>query len=292
MQQLAIEIYESTPKIVECKPPPPSPHTSVEFPKHLSKILANMKRDTDDDKGAVRAALFISSESSKLVKHGRIQNKDLAIEVCAQDWATKYSEILDKYERERKDAYELREHLITKQENYIFREQEYRTTIELLKKEIDDHSKKPFALPKETADDELELDGLKLELNKQSSAEKREEANKQSEGVYQNQKEVKDIHAKLGGILGCISQMQNDAQTKLANNRAKIWATLDENLVQYKEGLKKANEKRQGNDFNPSDKDKSNKETLETMSSMAQKIDEDNQNLMRKNQELKIQFLT
>lgn len=72
----------------------------------------------------------------------------------------------------------MREHLITKQENYIFREQEYRTTIEILKKEIDDHSKKPIDLPKETADDELELDGLKLELNKQSSAEKREEANK------------------------------------------------------------------------------------------------------------------
>lgn len=71
--------------------------------------------------------------------------------------------------------------------------------------------------------------------------------------------------------------MQNNAQEKLAENRAKVWASLDENLAQYKEGLKKANEKRQGNDFNPSDKDKSNRETLETMSSMAQKIDEDNQ---------------
>jgi type III secretory pathway component EscR len=71
--------------------------------------------------------------------------------------------------------------------------------------------------------------------------------------------------------------MQNNAQGKLAENRAKVWASLDENLAQYKEGLKKANEKRQGNDFNPSDKDKSNRETLETMSSMAQKIDEDNQ---------------
>jgi len=42
-----------------------------------------MKRDTDEDKGTVRAALFISNESAKLVKHGKIQNKDLAIEVCA-----------------------------------------------------------------------------------------------------------------------------------------------------------------------------------------------------------------
>lgn len=70
--------------------------------------------------------------------------------------------------------------------------------------------------------------------------------------------------------------MKEDAKVKLSNNNAKIWATLDENLAQYKEGLQKANEKRQGNDLNSSDKDKSNKETLETMSSMAQKIDEDN----------------
>jgi hypothetical protein len=83
MQQLAIEIYESTPKIVERKSLTTPPNLSIEFPKHASKILANMKRDTDDDKGQVRAALFLSSESAKLVKHGRIQNKDLAIEVCA-----------------------------------------------------------------------------------------------------------------------------------------------------------------------------------------------------------------
>jgi hypothetical protein len=42
-----------------------------------------MKRESDDEKGSVRAALFLSSESAKLIKHGRIQNKDLAIEVCA-----------------------------------------------------------------------------------------------------------------------------------------------------------------------------------------------------------------
>ena len=92
-----------------------------------------MKRDADHDKGQVRAALFLSSESAKLVKHGRIQNKDLAIEVCAQDFQAKYMEMLDRYQLERQDAYELRDHLITKQENYIFREQEYRITIEKLK---------------------------------------------------------------------------------------------------------------------------------------------------------------
>lgn len=98
--------------------------------------------------------------------------------MCAQDWATKYSEMLAQYENERKEAYQLRDHLISKQQSYIYREQEYRTTIELLKKEIDLNSKKPFALPKETQDDELQLEGLKLELNKH------EPKPKIQEGVY------------------------------------------------------------------------------------------------------------
>ena len=52
--------------------------------------------------------------------------------------------------------------------------------------------------------------------------------------------------------------------------------TLDDHLRQYKEGLEKANQKRLGGESNYTDKEQSNKETLETMSSMAQKIDEDN----------------
>ena len=62
-----------------------------------------------------------------------------------------------------------------------------------------------------------------------------------------------------------------------------MWATLDENLKLYKDGLEKANAKRKDNEFNPTEKDRSNRETLETMSSMAQKIDEDNQQLMKRN---------
>lgn len=95
-----------------------------EFPKNQSKILSNIKRDsgTDDEKGQIRASLFVSSETVKLAKHGRIQNKDLAIEVCAQDWQHKYEQIWAKYEKERIDAEELRKHLLKKQKMYIFRE--------------------------------------------------------------------------------------------------------------------------------------------------------------------------
>jgi len=56
----------------------------LEYPKNQSRILSNLKRDgTDDEKGSLRASIFISNESVKLAKQGRIQNKDLAIEVCA-----------------------------------------------------------------------------------------------------------------------------------------------------------------------------------------------------------------
>lgn len=113
----------------------------------------------------MRASIFISNESVKLAKHGKIQSKDLAIEVCAQDWEKNYEQILEKFQRERQDANDLRQHLLKKQEMYIYRENEYRETIRLLKIEIDENSKKPLQLPKEVADQTLQLEGgLKLEL--------------------------------------------------------------------------------------------------------------------------------
>lgn len=66
---------------------------------------------------------------------------------------------------------------------------------------------------------------------------------------------------------------------------------MDENLAIYKDGLR-AEEDKQKLQSEGQEKDKSNKETLEMMSMMAQKIDEDNQNLMKKNQDLKIEFLS
>ena len=83
----------------------------------MSKILSNCKdkdMGQDEERGQIRASLFISAETVKLAKQGRIQNKDLAIEVCAQDWHNKYESILAKYEQERKDAHDLREHLLKK----------------------------------------------------------------------------------------------------------------------------------------------------------------------------------
>lgn len=77
------------------------------------------------------------------------------------------------------------------------------------------------------------------------------------------------MHSKLGNIVQSIEQMQKDAQNKLYKNKSKIWTSLHANLERQKEEFRQANEKRMGNQQNISDKEKSNKETLETMSSMA-----------------------
>lgn len=195
MQELAQGIYNSTPRIADRKSFNLS-QRCVEFPKNQSKILSNIKREggTDDEKGTIRASLFISPETVKLAKHGRIQNKDLAIEVCAQDWQHKYDTILTKFDKERRDAHELRDHLLKKQEMYIYREQEYRDTIQLLKQQIEDNSKKTFLLPKETTDETLELEGgVKLELQRPPAEDANDQIKLQNDKVYRDLKVVKEI---------------------------------------------------------------------------------------------------
>jgi hypothetical protein len=94
----------------------------------------------------------------------------------------------------------------------------------------------------------------------------------------------------MADILTNITKLHNDAAEKLSSTRKKVWAQLDQNLEVYRENLKAEEEKYKRRNESQ-EKDKSNKETLEMMSMMAQKIDEDNQELMRKNQDLKIQYL-
>lgn len=171
---------------------------------------------------------------------------------------------------------------------YIYREQEYRKTIDLLKKEIDENSHKPFHVYKDTTEDELQLQGLKLSLHEQ----KKEVIPKKQQGQPERQKEVKIIHSKMDELLGSIKQMQLDAANKLQSNRTKIWIQLDDNLAKYKAELNAENQNKKGDDFDFQEQEKTLKDRLETMSSMAQKIDEDNQNLTKKNQELRIEFLS
>ena len=83
-------------------------------------------------------------EGSTLRKGGTLGAKDLsknewseyvlAVAMSAEDWETKYKEIWTKFIDEKQKTTVLKERLVTKQERYIAREQEYRKTIELIEK--------------------------------------------------------------------------------------------------------------------------------------------------------------
>ena len=130
-----------------------------------------------------------------------------------------------------------------------------------------------------------------LDLNKDSKDATEGRAVQEDDGVHRDLKENKNIDSANKKIIAKITRMQENARRKLADDRTKLWSQLDENLEQLKDDLEKADEKRQGNE-NQNEKEISNHKTLQTMSQMAQKIDEDNQILMKKNQELKIQYLS
>ena len=60
---------------------------------------------------------------------------------------------------------ELEETKEAKQQNYIFREQEYRTVIQGLREEIERVSQKPLARVKARTEDELQMEAIKLRLD-------------------------------------------------------------------------------------------------------------------------------
>ena len=119
----------------------------LEFPKTQSKILVNVKET--EEKGPARAMKFKNQceqieNLRELSKYGNITDKDLAMEVPAQDWPRLYDTNFRIYSEACKRSIELAELQMHKQEMYIFREQEYRKTIEEIKADIERRSQKPL----------------------------------------------------------------------------------------------------------------------------------------------------
>ena len=123
----------------------PKQYIHVVYPKNQSKILVNVKENTNfdaEDRGPSRAKKFNNQceqiaelrKMSKMGQYGSIQDRDLAMEVPAQDWPKLYKTNFELFCKASEKAVELADMQIDKQEMYIFREQEYRKTIEELKK--------------------------------------------------------------------------------------------------------------------------------------------------------------
>lgn len=87
------------------------------------------------------------------------------MEVCAQDWPNLYEKNYQTFRDACHLAVELEEQKQKKQEMYIYREQEYRKTIEDLEKHIDLISQKPLAQIREQSEDQIQLENIKIQLN-------------------------------------------------------------------------------------------------------------------------------
>ena len=68
----------------------------------------------------------------------------------------------------------------------------------------------------------------------------------------------------------------------LNKERDKIWETLDQKIAEIKEQLRKEAEKKKDNQYDFKEKEKELNEHLETMTQVAQKIDDDNRVLTKK----------
>lgn len=101
---------------------------------------------------------------------------------------------------------------------------------------------------------------------------------------------IRDLHEAHTGLLQRIDFAQFCLGSSLNQERAKIWETLDQKIAEIKEQLRKEAEKNKGDQYDSEEKEKELNEHLETMTQVAQNIDDDNRVLTKKNQELKIQY--
>lgn len=70
--------------------------------------------------------------------------QDEVYDECGVDYRTKCEDEEQKYREEQDETAYMRDLMLKKQEDYIFREQEYRNTIAMLKKTIDEVSYHPL----------------------------------------------------------------------------------------------------------------------------------------------------
>jgi len=80
--------------------------------------------------------------------------------MSAEDWETKYFQILEKFSGEKSETVRLRQNMIKKQERYIDREHEYRKTIAQIEVQIQEKSTKPLEIIHEHDENQLLLSGI------------------------------------------------------------------------------------------------------------------------------------
>ena len=216
----------------------------------------------------------------------------IAIAMTAEDWETKYKEIWDKFKEEKDKTKDLKDRMGKKQERYIQREHEYRRTIDQIEQEIDFKSTKPLQLIEDHSENQLLLMGIDPSLPEQQELLERERKQKARNEAQINQKNVRLIHQLQEQIGKTLALIQDNTAKELWKTRSETWQFLDQKLEDIKQQLKSETEKKKEDQYDFKEKEKELNEHLETMTQIAQKIDDENRGLMKKNGELKIQYLS
>ena len=117
---------------------------------------------------------------------------------------------------------------------------------------------------------------------------------KQNASVFEGNagKNIKEIHTHLNGLTNQIDKAQEKLGQILKDERSKIWEELDKKLVDIKEMFRKEAEKKKDSQYDYKQKEKELNEHLETMTQVAQDVDDKNRLLTKQNQELNIQYLS
>jgi hypothetical protein len=87
-------------------------------------------------------------------------------------------------------------------------------------------------------------------------------------------------------------KLQEQTANELLKERKEIWSSLDKKLDDIKSQLKAEHDKKQEDNYDFKEREKELNEHLETMTQIAQRIDDENRALMKKNAELNIEYLS
>jgi Mn-containing catalase len=189
--------------------------------------------------------------------------------VTAEDWETKYREAWEKFKLERELTLQLKDKMSFQQERYIMHEQEYRKTIEQIKKDIDTNSTKPLQIIQEYDENALLLMGIDPAAPPDDKHKTLKPSNTAASEAPVNQKTVKVIHQTYEDLQRSIGTVQQQTANVLMKQREEIWTTLDRKLDDIKQQLKAEHDKKQEDNYDFKEREKELNEHLDTMTQIA-----------------------
>lgn len=93
-------------------------------------------------------------------------------------------------------------------------------------------------------------------------------------------------------LKSCIGEIHKMTAKELLDQRKEIWGDLDKKLEDIKNQLKAEHDRKKEDNYDFKEREKELNEHLDTMTQIAQRIDDENRALMKKNAELKIEYLS